>query len=77
MLDKVGSPLQAVSQVSVVLQQLKNPCLCSSIAAIISGYPDDPWLLCHFHSTGLIAPNSGRFGGNRSNRQCMHLVHSW
>lgn len=24
---------------------------------IISGYLDDPWLLCHFHNTGLIAPN--------------------
>lgn len=30
-------------------------------SAIIPDYLGDLWLLCHFHTTGLIAPNGGRF----------------
>lgn len=57
----VGSPSQAKSQAVVVLHQLENPRQCSGTAAHYFWLSGDLWLLCHFHSTGLIAPNGGTF----------------
>lgn len=45
----------------VVLHQLKDPFAAPVRPPIISGDLGDLWLLCHFHTTGLIAPNGGGF----------------
>lgn len=54
----------------------RTPADALALRPIISGYLDDLWLQCHFHSAGLIAPNGGRFGGDRWDRQCMLATRS-
>lgn len=49
----------------------RTPFTALPMRPIISDYLGDPWLLCHFHTTGLIAPNGGSFWGNRWARQSM------
>lgn len=49
----------------------RTPFTPLALLPIISGYLGDLWLLCHFHTTGLIAPNGSRFWGNRWDRQSM------
>lgn len=39
----------------------RTPLSALALQPIISGYLGDLWLLCHFHSTRLIAPNGGTF----------------
>lgn len=49
----------------------RTPFAALALLPIIAGYLGDLWLLCHFHTTGLIAPNSRGFWGNRWDRQSM------
>lgn len=61
--DRVGSPSSGPgAELLLSSHQRENPRRLPG--PIISGYVDDLWLWCHFHSAGLIVPNGGGgFGG--------------
>lgn len=61
--ERVGSPSQTECRGVVVLHRSKDPShpSCSGADAHYLQLPGDLWLRGHFCTTGLIAPNGGRF----------------